>query len=134
MPFPGIATVYVRYKQVDGLIDDDETKLQRLNLLGLVLGWTSSFGMCVVANFQGYVAHIVSTVSEWSLAFSFISFFLTYIRDFQVVCAAVLHHSASEAAICTTAIMEASHLPIRAEPLKHLLCWQELRDTRCSYT
>ncbi|MEQ2301965.1 hypothetical protein AMECASPLE_001602 [Ameca splendens] len=170
--FLGIATVYVRYKQVDGLIDDYETKLQRLNLLGLVLGWTSSFGMCVVANFQkttifsmhlvgavltfgvgalyilfqtvishfmqplihskttyrvrigiglwtlgsiismfissvimysslpgvdvprklhwipgepGYVAHIVSTVSEWSLAFSFISFFLTYIRDFQKI-------------------------------------------------
>lgn len=34
--------------------------------------------------FQGYTAHIISTVSEWSLAFSFISFFLTYIRDFQV--------------------------------------------------
>lgn len=33
---------------------------------------------------QGYTAHIISTVSEWSLAFSFFSFFLTYIRDFQV--------------------------------------------------
>lgn len=33
---------------------------------------------------QGYTAHIISTVSEWSLAFSFLSFFLTYIRDFQV--------------------------------------------------
>ncbi|KAI3369303.1 hypothetical protein L3Q82_007553 [Scortum barcoo] len=31
----------------------------------------------------GYTAHIISTISEWSLAFSFISFFLTYIRDFQ---------------------------------------------------
>ncbi|KAI5610624.1 DNA damage-regulated autophagy modulator protein 2 isoform X1, partial [Silurus asotus] len=30
-------------------------------------------------------AHTVSTVSEWSLAFSFISFFLTYIRDFQKI-------------------------------------------------
>ncbi|KAG7251950.1 LOW QUALITY PROTEIN: hypothetical protein CRUP_002182, partial [Coryphaenoides rupestris] len=27
--------------------------------------------------------HIISTISEWSLAFSFISFFFTYIRDFQ---------------------------------------------------
>ncbi|XP_056290050.1 uncharacterized protein LOC130206221 isoform X2 [Pseudoliparis swirei] len=27
----------------------------------------------------GYTAHIISTVSEWSLAFSFISFFLSYI-------------------------------------------------------
>ncbi|NWH65363.1 DRAM2 protein, partial [Geococcyx californianus] len=34
---------------------------------------------------QGYTAHIVSTVSEWSLAFSFLSFFLTYIRDFQKI-------------------------------------------------
>lgn len=33
---------------------------------------------------QGYTPHIISTVSEWSLAFSFLSFFLTYIRDFQV--------------------------------------------------
>jgi hypothetical protein len=34
--------------------------------------------------FQGYTAHIISTISEWSLAFAFVSFFLTYIRDFQV--------------------------------------------------
>ncbi|KAB5536714.1 hypothetical protein PHYPO_G00110620 [Pangasianodon hypophthalmus] len=34
---------------------------------------------------KGYTAHMVSTVSEWSLAFSFISFFLTYIRDFQKI-------------------------------------------------
>lgn len=33
---------------------------------------------------QGYTPHIISTVSEWSLAFAFLSFFLTYIRDFQV--------------------------------------------------
>ncbi|KAM4583186.1 DNA damage-regulated autophagy modulator protein 2b [Fundulus diaphanus] len=181
--FLGIATVYVRYKQVEALIDENEVKLQRLNCLGLVLGWISSFGMCVVANFQkttifsmhlvgavltfgvgalyvffqtaislymqprvhsrtlylvrlgvgvwtlcsiismfissvimysilsgvdvprklhwipgepGYVAHIISTVSEWSLAFSFISFFLTFIRDFQKInlrAAAVLQSS-----------------------------------------
>lgn len=34
---------------------------------------------------QGYAGHIASTVSEWSLAFSFLSFFLTYIRDFQKI-------------------------------------------------
>ncbi|XP_009581510.1 PREDICTED: DNA damage-regulated autophagy modulator protein 2 [Fulmarus glacialis] len=34
---------------------------------------------------KGYTAHIISTVSEWSLAFSFLSFFLTYIRDFQKI-------------------------------------------------
>ncbi|XP_022069328.1 DNA damage-regulated autophagy modulator protein 2b [Acanthochromis polyacanthus] len=170
--FLGIATVYVRYKQVEALTGEDEVKLHRLNLVGLILGLISSFGMCVVANFQkttlfsmhlvgailtfgigalyilvqtvlsfrmqphvhsrtiylvrltigvltlgsiismfvssvimysslsgvdvprklhwipgetGYTAHIVSTVSEWCLAFSFISFFLTYIRDFQKI-------------------------------------------------
>ncbi|KAM4589006.1 DNA damage-regulated autophagy modulator protein 2b [Odontesthes bonariensis] len=170
--FLGMATVYVRYKQVEALAGHDELKLQRLNRFGLLLGLMSSFGMCVVANFQkttlfsmhlvgavltfgvgalyilvqtlislymqphvhsrtvylvrlgiglwtlgsvismfvssvimysslkgidvprklhwtpgetGYTAHIISTVSEWSLAFSFISFFLTYIRDFQKI-------------------------------------------------
>jgi len=43
--------------------------------------WFLSFFLPVL---QGYTAHIVSTASEWSLAFSFLSFFLTYIRDFQV--------------------------------------------------
>ncbi|KAM9758951.1 DNA damage-regulated autophagy modulator protein 2b [Menidia menidia] len=170
--FLGMCTVYVRYKQVEALTAEDELKLHRLNRLGLWLGLVSSFGMCVVANFQkttlfsvhllgavltfgvgalyilaqtllslymqprvhsraaylvrlavglwtlgsiismfvssvimysslkgidvprklhwtpgetGYTAHIISTVSEWSLAFSFISFFLTYIRDFQKI-------------------------------------------------
>ncbi|KAM9860346.1 DNA damage-regulated autophagy modulator protein 2b [Aulostomus maculatus] len=170
--FLGMATVYVRYKQVKVLTAVHETRIHRLNRCGLLLGLISSFGMCVVANFQkttlfsmhlvgavltfgvgalyiliqtlvslfmqphvhsrtiylvrlaigvwtlssiismfvssvimytslpgvdvpnklhwtpgetGYAAHIVSTVSEWSLAFSFISFFLTYIRDFQKI-------------------------------------------------
>ncbi|XP_053943368.1 DNA damage-regulated autophagy modulator protein 2 [Cuculus canorus] len=34
---------------------------------------------------KGYTAHIISTISEWSLAFSFLSFFFTYIRDFQKI-------------------------------------------------
>ncbi|KAF0034745.1 hypothetical protein F2P81_012503 [Scophthalmus maximus] len=141
-----MATVYVRYKQVEALTGSDKLTLHRLNRFGLLLGFISSFGMCVVANFQtllslnmqphvhsrsiylvrlgigvwtlssivsmfvssvimysslpgvdvphkmhwtpgetGYLAHIISTVSEWSLAFSFISFFLTYIRDFQKI-------------------------------------------------
>ncbi|XP_041748766.2 DNA damage-regulated autophagy modulator protein 2 [Coregonus clupeaformis] len=174
--FLGIATMYVRYKQVQALTDEEESKLHKLNVLGLVLGWTSSFGMCIVANFQvpidlkplfsmhlvgailtfgvgalyilvqrlvslymqphvhgksifwvrlsigvwtfasiismfvssvimysslpgvdvahklhwipgetGYIPHIISTISEWSLALSFISFFLRYIRDFQKI-------------------------------------------------
>ncbi|XP_033939597.1 DNA damage-regulated autophagy modulator protein 2b [Pseudochaenichthys georgianus] len=170
--FLGMATVYVRYKQVEALTGEEELKRVRLNHVGLLLGLLSSFGMCVVANFQkttlfsmhlvgavltfgvgalyilvqtllslymqphvhskniylvrlgvglwtlgsiitmfvssvimysslpgvdvahklhwtpgetGYTAHIISTISEWSLAFSFISFFLTYIRDFQKI-------------------------------------------------
>ncbi|XP_029908143.1 DNA damage-regulated autophagy modulator protein 2b [Myripristis murdjan] len=170
--FLGMATTYVRYKQVQALTGQEEYKLHKLNQFGLVLGWISSFGMCVVANFQkttlfymhlvgavltfgvgalyilvqtllsfymqphinskatfhvrlsigmwtlasiismfvssvimysslpgvdvahklhwtpgetGYTAHIISTICEWSLAFSFISFFLTYIRDFQKI-------------------------------------------------
>lgn len=47
--------------------------------------------MCVLP-FQGYTAHIISTVSEWSLAFAFLSFFLTYIRDFQVFHVHRQHH------------------------------------------
>ncbi|KAL1021277.1 hypothetical protein UPYG_G00011090 [Umbra pygmaea] len=170
--FLGIATVYVRYKQVQALALGGDLKLHRLNRAGLVLGIISSVGMCVVANFQkttimsvhllgagltfgcgvlyilfeigvsyymqprfhgrdilwartavglwtvfsviiafvssavlydylpsmdvdrklhwrpadkGYTAHLVSALAEWSLAFSFISFFLTYIRDFQKI-------------------------------------------------
>uniref|UniRef100_A0A8C7XEW7 DNA-damage regulated autophagy modulator 2b n=1 Tax=Oryzias sinensis TaxID=183150 RepID=A0A8C7XEW7_9TELE len=170
--FLGVATMYVRYKQVEALDGQEDRCLRRLNVSGLLLGLISSFGMCVVANFQkttlfsmhlvgavltfgfgavyimvqtalslrmqprvhsravflvrlsigiwtvgsiismfvssvimysslpgvdvprklhwtpgevGYTPHIISTVSEWSLALSFISFFLTYIRDFQKI-------------------------------------------------
>lgn len=170
--FLGVATMYVRYKQLHALMDVNDTCLNRLNLFGFVLGCGSSLGMCVVANFQkttlfamhlvgamltfgvgalyilvqtllshrmqphihsknifwtrlsvciwtfssiismfvssvimywtlagtevnqklhwtpgepGYLPHIVSTISEWSLALSFISFFLTYIRDFKKI-------------------------------------------------
>ncbi|KAJ0050357.1 hypothetical protein NL108_017854 [Boleophthalmus pectinirostris] len=83
--FLGVFTVYVRYKQVGALSSDSDSRLVALNRLGLFFGVVSSLGMCVVANFQGYSAHLVSTVSEWSLAFSFISFFLTFIRDFQKI-------------------------------------------------
>ncbi|XP_038018277.1 DNA damage-regulated autophagy modulator protein 2 isoform X2 [Motacilla alba alba] len=135
--FLGMATMYVRYKQVSAL-SPEKPKILRLNKLGLTLGWMSCFGLCIIANFQpelhskdifwarlavflwscssilsmfvssvvlysglygqnlvqklhwdpqerGYTPHIISTVSEWSLAFSFLSFFLTYIRDFQKI-------------------------------------------------
>ncbi|XP_067863306.1 DNA damage-regulated autophagy modulator protein 2b [Heptranchias perlo] len=170
--FLGVATMYVRYKQVEALNQEDDPTISRLNKAGLVLGLLSCLGLCIVANFQkttliqahvigailtfgmgiiyillhtiisykmqplfhgigifwircvfliwcggsilsmfissvalyttiptiemamklhwnptekGYTLHMVSTVSEWSLAFSFLSFFLTYIRDFQKI-------------------------------------------------
>ncbi|OXB64811.1 UNVERIFIED_CONTAM: hypothetical protein H355_016966, partial [Colinus virginianus] len=164
--FTGMATMYVRYKQVYAL-NPDKSRIVKLNKIGLMLGLMSCFGLCIIANFQkcilyyihvvgacltfgvgaiymlvqtilsylmqpevhskdifwirltvllwcgssivsivlysglygtdlvqklhwnpqekGYTAHIVSTASEWSLAFSFLSFFLTYIRDFQKI-------------------------------------------------
>jgi len=65
----GMATVYVRYKQVEALAGHDELKLQRLNRFGLLLGLISSFGMCVVANFQVSAAgqgSVHARVSEMS--------------------------------------------------------------------
>lgn len=50
--FSGMATVYVRYKQVQALTGEDKVRLHRLNSFGLLLGIISSLGMCVVANFQ----------------------------------------------------------------------------------
>ncbi|XP_034270077.1 DNA damage-regulated autophagy modulator protein 2 isoform X3 [Pantherophis guttatus] len=169
-PISGIATIYVRYKQVSAL-NPEEPKMLRLNKAGLVIGMVSCFGICIIANFQkttvffihtfgafltfgigviyilvqtiisykmqpqihgkdifwirftillwcavsimsmaissfillslsgidslqrqhwnpqekGYTFHIITTVSEWSLAFTFVSFFLTFIRDFQKI-------------------------------------------------
>lgn len=53
--------------------------------------WCYEFSCCLLEGltrscflWQGYTAHLISTISEWSLAFSFVCFFFTYIRDFQV--------------------------------------------------
>lgn len=50
---------------------------------------------------QGYGAHLASTIAEWLLAATFLSYFYTFIRDFQVITLDVepnnrrddLHHS-----------------------------------------
>ncbi|XP_047661471.1 DNA damage-regulated autophagy modulator protein 2b isoform X2 [Tachysurus fulvidraco] len=63
--FLGIATMYVRYKQVEALTDHGEKQLLKLNTVGFVLGCISSFGMCVVANFQKttlFSMHLVGAV------------------------------------------------------------------------
>uniref|UniRef100_A0A8D0GSL7 DNA damage regulated autophagy modulator 2 n=1 Tax=Sphenodon punctatus TaxID=8508 RepID=A0A8D0GSL7_SPHPU len=169
--FLGIATMYVRYKQVSALTPE-KPKIIKLNKAGFTLGMMSCFGLCIIANFQksalismhvvgacltfgigaiyflvqtilsykmqpeihskaifwirlivllwcglsivsmfissvllysgvygtnlvqklhwdpwekGYIVHIISTISEWSLAIAFLSFFFTYIRDFQKI-------------------------------------------------
>lgn len=66
-PLAGIATMYVRYKQVEALGDENDGKLRRLNRCGLALGWLSSFGMCVVANFQVSVAVLGSVLCPLSV-------------------------------------------------------------------
>ncbi|MBZ3873139.1 DENN domain-containing protein 2D [Sciurus carolinensis] len=83
-PPAGIATIYVRYKQVHAL-SPEENIIIKLNKAGLVLGILSCLGLSLVANFQGYVLHMVTTAAEWSMSFSFFGFFLTYIRDFQKI-------------------------------------------------
>ncbi|XP_061487808.1 DNA damage-regulated autophagy modulator protein 2 isoform X2 [Rhineura floridana] len=47
----GVATMYVRYKQV-GTLNPEEPKILRLNKAGFVLGIISCFGLCIIANFQ----------------------------------------------------------------------------------
>ncbi|XP_069862381.1 DNA damage-regulated autophagy modulator protein 2 isoform X2 [Dipodomys merriami] len=79
-----IATIYVRYKQVHAL-NPEENLIIKLNKAGLVLGMLSCLGLSIVANFQGYVLHLVTTAAEWSMSFSFLGFFLTYVRDFQKI-------------------------------------------------
>ncbi|XP_068020833.1 DNA damage-regulated autophagy modulator protein 2 isoform X3 [Melanerpes formicivorus] len=49
--FLGVATTYVRYKQVCAL-GADRARILQLNKLGLSLGWMSCFGLCIIANFQ----------------------------------------------------------------------------------
>lgn len=51
LSLPGVATIYVRYKQVQAL-NPEENRIIRLNKAGLVLGLLSCLGLSIVANFQ----------------------------------------------------------------------------------
>ncbi|KAK2106829.1 hypothetical protein P7K49_016343 [Saguinus oedipus] len=65
----GIATIYVRYKQVHAL-SPEENVIIRLNKAGLVLGVLSCLGLSVVANFQKtalFAAHKISLRVEANL-------------------------------------------------------------------
>ncbi|KAM9688964.1 DNA damage-regulated autophagy modulator protein 2 isoform 1-T2 [Trichechus inunguis] len=53
--------------------------------------YNGSFGTDIVQKLhwnpedKGYVLHMITTAAEWSMSFSFVCFFLTYIRDFQKI-------------------------------------------------
>ncbi|XP_031988620.1 DNA damage-regulated autophagy modulator protein 2 isoform X1 [Corvus moneduloides] len=54
----GMATMYVRYKQVSAL-SPEKPRILRLNKLGLTLGWLSCFGLCIIANFQKCILYYI---------------------------------------------------------------------------
>lgn len=47
-----LCTIFVRYKLCRALTGNVQTSVRRLNMIGLVLGVLSAFGLSVVANFQ----------------------------------------------------------------------------------
>jgi len=80
--FPGIATIYVRYKQVHAL-NPEESRIIKLNKAGLVLGLLSCFGLSVVANFQKtafFVVHVCGAVLTFGMGslYMFVQTILSY--------------------------------------------------------
>ncbi|NXK72848.1 DRAM2 protein, partial [Amazona guildingii] len=59
--FLGMATMYVRYKQVEAL-NPERSRILRLNKIGLTLGLMSCFGLCIIANFQKCILYYVHVV------------------------------------------------------------------------
>ncbi|XP_061869339.1 DNA damage-regulated autophagy modulator protein 2 isoform X4 [Colius striatus] len=59
--FLGVATMYVRYKQVDAL-NPEKPNVIKLNKLGLTLGLMSCFGLCIIANFQKCILYYIHVV------------------------------------------------------------------------
>ncbi|XP_041603749.1 DNA damage-regulated autophagy modulator protein 2 isoform X2 [Vulpes lagopus] len=77
-----IATIYVRYKQVQAL-SPEETRIIKLNKAGLVLGLLSCFGLSVVANFQKtafFIVHVCGAVLTFGMGslYMFIQTILSY--------------------------------------------------------
>ncbi|GAB1295469.1 DNA damage-regulated autophagy modulator protein 1 [Apodemus speciosus] len=85
------ATMYTRYKIVEKQNETCYFGTPVFNLVSLVLGLVGCIGMGIVANFQAsvsladYIYHVVSAICEWTVAFGFIFYFLTFIQDFQSV-------------------------------------------------
>ncbi|XP_009960309.1 PREDICTED: DNA damage-regulated autophagy modulator protein 2 [Leptosomus discolor] len=59
--FLGVATMYVRYKQVYAL-NPEKSKIIKLNKIGLTLGLMSCFGLCIIANFQKCILYYIHVV------------------------------------------------------------------------
>ncbi|XP_076214349.1 DNA damage-regulated autophagy modulator protein 2 isoform X2 [Aptenodytes patagonicus] len=59
--FLGMATMYVRYKQVYAL-NPEKSKIIKLNKVGLTLGLMSCFGLCIIANFQKCILYYIHVV------------------------------------------------------------------------
>ncbi|XP_075632098.1 DNA damage-regulated autophagy modulator protein 2 isoform X2 [Balearica regulorum gibbericeps] len=59
--FLGMATMYVRYKQVYAL-NPEKSKIIMLNKTGLTLGLMSCFGLCIIANFQKCILYYIHVV------------------------------------------------------------------------
>ncbi|CAK7304775.1 DNA damage-regulated autophagy modulator protein 2 [Vulpes lagopus] len=77
-----IATIYVRYKQVQAL-SPEETRIIKLNKAGLVLGLLSCFGLSVVANFQKtafFIVHVCGAVLTFGMGslYMFVQTILSY--------------------------------------------------------
>ncbi|XP_068946494.1 DNA damage-regulated autophagy modulator protein 2 isoform X2 [Petaurus breviceps papuanus] len=81
-PISGVATIYVRYKQVHAL-SPEEPRIIKLNKAGLALGLLSCLGLSIVANFQKttiFAAHICGTVLTFGLGsfYMFVQTILSY--------------------------------------------------------
>ncbi|XP_037356854.1 DNA damage-regulated autophagy modulator protein 2 [Talpa occidentalis] len=77
-----IATIYVRYKQVQAL-SPEESRIIKLNKAGLVIGWLSCLGLCLVANFQKttiFVVHVCGSVLTFGMGsfYMFVQTVLSY--------------------------------------------------------
>nr|XP_044994564.1 DNA damage-regulated autophagy modulator protein 2 isoform X2 [Jaculus jaculus] len=78
----GIATMYVRYKQVHAL-NPEENLIIKLNKAGLVLGILSCLGLSLVANFQKttlLIAHLCGAILTFGMGslYMFVQTILSY--------------------------------------------------------
>ncbi|KAK3594031.1 hypothetical protein CHS0354_040789 [Potamilus streckersoni] len=76
--------MYTRYKQIEKFYRGSSRKnLMRANTISFVLGMTACLGVSIVGNFQGYIEHLVSTISEWAAALLTAIFIATFTGEFR---------------------------------------------------